>query len=246
MASLAHLRGGQLQKRLTVQLALRHGIAVGSVLLTEIVIPIPVALMASAAVITLIPLVGEIWHHLQHEKSLPAETLELAFSGVVVCHGHLGEALLDLFMGDTTKAINQAVSGEEDFHGVSRELLDWIGNLITLEHLTVITISAVAGSEMPSQGCATGLTIQSHAFQESQVIEGEVMVLNHLYDGNWQPQRLSAGDAIHEGAFIIKGHGTLEVIKPIDAHSAYQLSESLERPTIHTASTEGILQKYKT
>lgn len=242
MAPLAHLRAGQLQKQVTGHLALRHGIAIGSVLLAEIFLPIPVALMTSAAVIALIPLVGEILHHLRHEKSLPAETLELAFSGVLVGHGHPGEALLDLFMGDTTEAINLAVSGEEEFHGVSRELLDRIGNLVTLELCDHNRSSCRLRDAEP--GMRYRVDIHSHVFLESQLIEGEMIVLNRLYDGDWQPRRLTAGDAVHEGAFIIKGHGTLEVIKPIHAHSAYQLSETLERPTIHTASSEGILRNY--
>ncbi len=54
---------GQLEKHVNSHPALRHGLAIGFVLLAEILLPIPVALMSSAAVIALIPLLRESWHH---------------------------------------------------------------------------------------------------------------------------------------------------------------------------------------
>lgn len=242
MAPLAHLRMGQLEKHVNSHPALRHGLAIGFVLLAEIVLPIPVALMSSAAVIALIPLLRESWHHLRHERSLPPETLELAFSGVLVGHGHPGEALLDLFMGDATETINLAVSGEEEFHGVSHELLDRIGNLVTLE-LCEAERSTCRLREA-RRGDRYRVDLHSHVFLASRLIEGELIVLNRLYDGDWQPRRLRAGDEIHEGAFIIKGQGILEVARALDEHGAYQLSRVLERPEIHSSSSEGILSGY--
>jgi hypothetical protein len=188
MAPLAHLRMGQLQKHVNGHPALRHGIAIGSVLLVELLLPVPVALITSAAVIALIPLAREIWHHLRHERELPAETLELAFSAVLVGHGHPGEALLDLFMGDTTEAINLAVSGEEEFHGVSHELLDRIGNMVTLE-LCDAKRSTCRLREA-RRGDRYRVDLHSHVFLASRLMDGEVIVLNRLYDGDWQPRRI--------------------------------------------------------
>ena len=241
MAPLAHLRMGQLEKHLSGHLVLRHGMAVGTVLLAELLLPVPVALMSTAAVLALIPLFREIWHQLRHERSLPAETLELAFSAVLVGHGHPGEALLDLFMSDATEAINLSVSGEEKFHGVSHELLDRIGTLLMLQLCD--GEQRTCRIKDARQGDRYRIDTHSHVFLDSHVIEGEVVVLNRLYDGEWKPRRLIPGDTVHAGAFIIKGQGLLEVARPLRDHKSYQLTADLKRPEINTSSSEALLGK---
>jgi len=242
VAPLAQLRAGQWRANPTGQLAIRHGAACGLILLAEVLFPVPMLLMTGAAVVALVPLVKEVMHEWRHRRMLPAEALELAFSGVLVSRGLPGEAMLDLAISDASDALESLVTDEDQFHPESKELVDRLGNLVSLE---------LVGGERSHCRLRDArrhdryrVDNHSHVFLESTVIEGEIVVLNRLVDGDWRPRRLRPGDEVSPGAFLIKGHGVLEVLNELDSHPHYQIPLAIEESKHHVAPVEEKLELY--
>lgn len=242
VAPLAHLRAGQWRDNPAGRLAIRHGSACGLILLAEVLFPIPLAVMTGAALIALVPLVKEVWHEWHHKRSLPAEALELAFSGALISRGLGGEALLDLAIGDASDALESLVTDEDEFHAESKELVDRLGNLVTLE--LVDSDQESCRLKEARAGDHYRVDLHSHVFLESKVVEGEIVVLNRLVDGDWRPRRRRAGDHVHPGAFLIKGHGVLEVLQELNSHHTYQVPLAVEESKLHVSRVEEGLETY--
>lgn len=244
IAPLAQLRAGQWRSNRAGQLAIRHGSACGLVLLAELLLPIPLTLMTGVALVALVPLVKEVWHAWHHRRTFPAETLELAFSAVLVSRGLPGEALLDLAISDASDALESLVTDEDEFHPESKELVDRLGNLVSLE----LVESEQPSCRLKDASCGDRYRVDnhSHVFLESRVIEGEIVVLNRLVDGDWRPRRLQPGDEVHPGAFLIKGHGVLEVLSALDNHPHYQIPLAIEESKHHVTRVEERLEAYNT
>ena len=242
VAPLAQLRAGQWRDNPAGRQAIRHGSACGLILLAEVLFPIPVAVMTGAALIALVPLMKEVWRELHHKRTLPAEAMELAFSGALISRGLGGEALLDLAIGDASDALKKLVTDEDEFHTESKELLDRLGNLVTL---------ALVDSDQEScclKGARAGdhyrVDLHCHVFLESKVVEGEIVVLNRLIDGDWRPRRHRAGDHVHPGAFLIKGQGVLEVLQELESHNIYQVPLAVDQYKLQVSRIEEGLKTY--
>ena len=242
VAPLGDLRAVRWQANEPGRMAIRHGISIGTLLLAEALFPVPLALMTAVALYSLIPLIKELKHRLQHKEHLGHESLELAFSGLLISQGLAGEALLDQMLNDTTQAIKGVVSGEEEFHAESKELIDRLGDLMTLE-LADNRRTSCKLSEA-KQGDRYRVSLQSHIFLISTVIEGDFIVLNRLYDGDWKPRHLKTGDTVHSGGFVIKGSGLLEVNKPLKEHSNYHIPQRNQRSSLKQAEAEQAINLY--
>ena len=242
VAPLAHLRAGQWRDNPAGRLAIRHGATCGLILLAEVLFPVPLAVMTGAALIALVPLVKEVWHEWHHKRILPAEALELAFSGALISRGLGGEALLDLAIGDASDALESLVTDEDEFHAESMELVDRLGNLVTLE--LVDSDRESCRLREARAGDHYRVDLHSHVFLESKVVEGEIVVLNRLVDGDWRPRRRRAGDHVHPGAFLIKGHGVLEVLQELGSHHTYQVPLAVEESKLHVSRVEEGLETY--
>lgn len=242
VAPLAQLRSGQWRANPAGQLAIRHGSACALILLAELLFPVPLMLMTGAALVALVPLVKEVWHEWHHKRALPAEALELAFSAVLVTRGLPGEALLDLAISDASDALESLVTDEDEFHPESKELIDRLGSLVRLE----LVDSDLESCPLKQARCGNRYRVEnhSHVFLQSRLIEGEIVVLNRLVDGDWRPRRLRAGDIVHPGAFLIKGHAVLEVLRELNTHASYQVPLAIEESKHHIARVEEKLEVY--
>lgn len=241
-APLAQLRSGPWRASRAGQMAIRHGASCGVILLAELLFPIPPLLMTGAALVALVPLVREVWHEWHHKQTLPAEALELAFSGALLSRGLAGEALLDLAISDASDALEGLVSDEDEFHPASTKLIDRLGNLVSLELVDDqrASCSLVEARLRDRYRVAS----HSHVFLESRVIEGEIVVLNRLVDGDWRPRRLRPGDEVYPGAFLIKGQGVLEVINELNMHPHYQIPLAIEESKHHLTRFKEKLKIY--
>jgi hypothetical protein len=242
IAPLGDLRAVRWQANSSGRMALRHGSYIGAVLLAEALFPVPLAIMTAAAICSLIPIFKEIQHRLQHKEYLGHESLELAFSGLLISQGLAGEALLDQMFNDATESVKGVVSGEEEFQAESEELIDRLGEYMHLE-LVNTTKDSIKLSEA-SAGDRYRVSLQSHIFLVSKVIEGDFIVLNRLYDGDWKPRHLKAGDEVHAGGFVIKGSGLLEVKKALRDHSDYHIPKRHHRPDLTQGEVEKNINTY--
>lgn len=242
IAPLAHLRAGQWRSNPAGQMAIRHGSACGLILLAELLFPVPLIIMTGAALVAVVPLVKEVWHEWRHKRIVPAEALELAFSGVLVTQGLPGEALLDLAISDASDALESLVTDEDEFHAESKELVDRLANLVTLELVDSSQSTCRLRDARP--GDRYRVDNHSHVFLESDVVEGEIVVLNRLVDGDWRPRRLRPGDTVHPGAFLIQGHAVLEVLQDLETHASYQIPLAIEESKHHVARVEEKLETY--
>lgn len=239
---LGELRATCWQANEAGRLAAKHGAAIGALLIAEILFPVPLALMTAGAVLSLIPLLKEIKHGLQHKESSNQGILELAFSGLLISQGLPGEALLDQLFGDATQTIKGVASGEEEFHAAPRELIDRLGDHIKLD-LVNNSNSSCKLSEA-RQGDQYQIALHSHICLLSRVIEGDFIVINRLYDGDWKPLHLKTGDIARAGCFVVKGSGLLEVVKPLKDCNPYQLPRRHERSSLHKVKTERFIETY--
>ncbi len=239
---LGELRASRWQAHETGKLAARHGAAIGALLIAEILLPMPFAVMTVGALLSLIPVLKEIRHGLKHKESSNHSILELAFSGLLIYQGLPGEALLDQLFDDATQTIKGAVSGEEEFHSESRELIDRLGEHVKLE-LANRSNSFRKLSEA-KKGDRYHVALQSHIFLESRVIDGDFIVINRLYDGNWKPLHLKTGDVVHAGGFVVKGFGLLEVTQSLQECSTYHIPIRHERSSLDKVKIEQFIDTY--
>lgn len=239
---LGELRATCWQVNEAGRLAARHGAAIGALLIAEILLPVPLAVMTAGAILSLIPLLKEIKHGLQHKESSNQSILELAFSGLLISQSLPGEALLDQLFGDATQTIKGVASGEEEFHTAPRELIDRLGEHIKLD-LANSSNSSCKLSEA-KQGDSYHIALHSHICLLSRVIEGDFIVLNRLYDGDWKPLHLKTGDLVRAGGFVVKGSGLLEVIKPLKDCTPYHIPHHHERSSLHKVKTERLIETY--
>lgn len=239
---LGELRAARWQANTAGRLAARHGAAIGALLLAEILLPMPLAIMTAGAILSLIPLIKEVKHRLQHNESSNHAFLELAFSGLLISQGLPGEAMLDQLFGDATQTLKGVVSGEEEFSAESRELIDRLGEHIKIDLTNRDCISRKLSEAQ--KGDRYHVSLQSHIFLPSLVVEGDFIVLNRLYDGNWKPLHLKTGDIVHAGGFVVKGNGLLEVIKPLQECTTYHIPNRHQRSTVGEAQAEKSLATY--
>jgi hypothetical protein len=241
LLALAKLRDHHWRPSPASTRATRHGLNFGSLLLAEVILPIPAIVMIGGTFLALLPLAEEIWHHWKHKHQLPPEALELAFSGILLGQGHAGETLLDLILGDSTDAIAGMTAGESELHAKPREFFDHISRAISLE---------MADEEKTTRllkdvrlGDRYHANVHSHVFLPSIVAEGEIIVINRLFDGDWRPQRIGPKDTVYPGALIIKGHAILEARKELKDHTYYIQAINTERPEPHRLKAEERLDK---
>lgn len=222
--------------------AMRHGLNFGLLLLAEVVFPIPSFVMLCGTSLALLPVIKEVWQHWRGHHQLPPETLELAFSGILMSQGHTNETLLDLVLGDGTDAIAGLTTGESQLHAKSREFFDHVGNVVRLELVSPINMVTVLKDIRV--GDRYRVNPHAHVYLTSTVIEGEVIVFNRLYNGDWRPCRVGVGDTVYAGALIIKGDAILEVQKALSEHLGYIQAFNAEQPGERRFSVEERLEQF--
>lgn len=239
LVSLAELRSHHWRPSPASAQAMRHGINFGTLLLAEALLPLPPFVMVGGAILALLPVLQEVWHHWKHHHELPPEALELAFGGILVSQGHAGETVLDLVLGDSSDAIAGMTAGECEPHAKPREFFEHISRVVQLEladgQRTLRLLKDV------HVGDRYHGNVHSHIYLTSIVCEGELIVINRLFDGDWRPRRLGPGDTAYAGALIIKGQAVLEVRKELTDHLNYIQAINSERATHHKARLEARL-----
>jgi len=238
--ALAQLRAHHWRPSPASAQAMRHGLNFSSLLLAEILLPVPGFVMAGGAILALLPVLREVWHHWKHKQELPPEALELAFGGILVSQGHAGETVLDLVLGDSSDAIAGLTAGEHQLHARPREFYAHFGDTVSLE---------LADKQRSTRllkdvrlGDRYHISVHAHVYLPSLVCEGELVVINRLFDGDWRPARIGPGDTAHPGALIIKGQAILEVRKELKDHHNYIRAINTERSEEHKATIETNLE----
>jgi hypothetical protein len=196
--------------------AIRHGTSCGLVLLTDVLFPIPAALITAAALLALLPLVREVRHKWWRKHTLPAETLELAFSTAMIGGGFAREALLDFAMGDASDALESLLSNEENGGDESKVLVERLGRLVVLDLVDCDRQSCQLKDA--ERGMQYRASTYCHVFLESEVVEGEILVLNYLMGGDWHPIERVVGQQVAPGSLVIKGNAILQVVHELGDH----------------------------
>lgn len=191
----------------------------GALLVADAFLPIPALIMVGGAALSLTPTLIEVISHWKHKREISPETLELAFAGVLISQGHASETLLDSILGDSSNAIAGIAAGEDEPHSKSRELFRHISEDVSLE-LTDENRSRIPLKEA-SNGDTYHINSFAHIYLKSQVVEGELIVINRLFDGDWRPYKITAGDEAHPGALVIRGQAILEVKKEVADHNHF-------------------------
>ena len=193
--------------------AIRNAMRFGALLVADAFLPIPAFIMIGGAALSLTPALKEVIAHWRHKRKLSPESLELAFAGALISQGHARETLLDIVLGDSSNAIAGMADGEDEPHSKSREFFRYISEEVSLEP------AGKRKARIPLKNAKIGDTYRigshAHVYLMSTVIEGELIVINRLFDGDWRPYILKRGDTAQPGALIIKGDATLEVKREI-------------------------------
>lgn len=236
LATLAELRAHHWRPSPASAQAVRHGLNFGALLIAEALFPLPAFVMVGGAILALLPVMQEVWHHWRHKHELPPEALELAFGGILVSQGHAGETVLDLVLGDSSDAIAGMTAGERELHAKPRAFFEHISQVIHLELADEQRTTRLLKDVHVGDRYQT--TVHSHVYLTSVVCEGELIVINRLFDGDWRPRRIGPGDTAYAGALIIKGQAVLEVRKEIKDHLNYIQAINTESSEQHKARIE--------
>ena len=223
--------------------AIRHGTSCGLVLLTDVLFPIPAALITAAALVALLPLVREVRRKWRRSHTLPAESLELAFSTALIGGGFAREALLDYAMGDASDALESLLSNEESGGVESKELLERLGRLVVLD--LVDCDRQRCHLKDAERGVHYRASTYCHVYLDSEVVEGEILVLNHLMGGDWHPRQRVVGQQVTPGSFVIKGNAILKVVRELGDHSHDRcVIDAVGRPQPPASRLERDLEAY--
>lgn len=240
LVALASLRAHHWRPSPASAQAMRHGLNFGTLLIAEALLPLPGFVMVGGALLALLPVLQEVWHHWKHKHELPPETLELAFGGILVSQGHAGETVLDLVLGDSSDAMAGLTAGEHELHAKPREFYAHFGDTVSLELADPDRTTRLLKDVR--LGDRYHISVHAHIYLPSLVCEGELIVINRLFDGDWRPSRIGPGDTAHPGALIIKGQAILEIRKELKEHHNYIQAINTERSEEHKATIETRLE----
>lgn len=218
--ALTQLRIEKWNTKLAHSSALRNGIFVGCLLVAEILLPIPITLIALGAAVSLVPAAKEIKEHWNDLRKLSPKLLELTFTSILIADGHAGEALLETGLGEASTVTEELTKSESEPKERSQEFVDHIRNIVSIQ---INGHNGDDDDELPEvkEGDLYPAKTQSHIFLNSTLVEGEIIIISRIVDGDWRPLRKKAGDSISAGSMIIKGSGILRVDDPIEYHDAY-------------------------
>lgn len=227
---LASLREHQHSSNKSRQLAVRRGSALGVFLIAETVFHIPYVLIITLVIALAIPVLKSIRRNLSRPRHLASEIKGLMFSGVLLGHGLPAEIILDAFMNDARTSLFSLTSTIQDHHKGESEFLTGMGEIVTLK----LVGREIDHCKLKDANAGDNYHVDrlSHVLLESMVVEGEIIVLNRVVDGDWRPHRIKAGSIIQPGAFVIQGDAILRVLKSYSSHTAYAMAsvEDSEEP----------------
>ena len=87
---------------------------------------------------------------------------------------------------------------------------------------------------------------REHSFLTGTIDEGEVLVVNRLFNGDWRPQRLSVGDTLAAGALIISGEAKIKVSMGFAAEASYALlRDHFDNQAQDETALESCVDRYK-
>jgi len=204
-----------------VRRTLVHGAACLALISVESILAVPTLVMVGLSSVLLLPLAREVLHHLKR-RQLTVESLELSFSGLLVSQGLTEEALLDLVIGDAV-AVAQSAVERDNLDLNADHVLQRLGERASL-------MAVDAGGQTASvllKDVDLGLTIRierhAHCLLSAQLLNGELIVVNRLVDGDWRPQRLRQGDRLEPGALVIFGQADARIEHCMHTDPAYSL-----------------------
>ncbi len=227
-----------------VKRTLAHGAACLALISLESALAVPTLVMVGLSSILLLPLAREVLQQLQRRR-LTVQSLELGFSGVLVSQGLTAEALLDLAFGDAVEIAQSAV--ERDALDLDADhLLQRLGERVSLNAIDT------DGSPRPwllkdvAVGIAIRIDRREHCLLSARLLNGELIVVNRLVDGDWRPQRLLQGDLLEPGALVISGVAEARIEHCIHTDPAYRLlREHSARAQHEPKGAERWLKRYK-
>ena len=221
-----------------------HGAACLALISLESVVAVPALMMVGLSSVLLLPLAREVLGQLQRRR-LTVETLELSFSGVLVSQGLTAEALLDLAIGDAVDVAQGAVA---------RDAMDLDADHVLQRLGERVNLKTIDADGLPQQGLLKdveeGITIRidrrEHCLLSARLINGDLIVVNRLVDGDWRPQRLLPGDLLEPGALVISGVAEARIEHCIHTDPAYSLlREHAAREQQLPNGAERFVHRYK-
>ena len=235
LSATSSLGESQHQNSSVEPLTIWRGSALGILLFGEIFFTIPTTLIFTVAIFLTLPLLNKIWKNRFHLDKLLSDIQDGFFSAVLLRNGLAAEILLDNFLSD----------GRESFYNLSHASSNashdqkFIKDLGSLVHLK-LTGSDKVIRELQDAIPGDNYLIENHThvFIESVVVEGEIIAVTRLGDGDWQPNLFHVGSIIKPGAFVVKGKAVLCVLKTFSNHSIYALTSTNDSKVIEESKKE--------
>jgi len=209
--------------------------ALGVLLLGEIFFTIPITLIFTIAILLTFPVLNKIWRNRFSLDKMLGDIQDVFFSGVLLSNGLPAEIILETFLSDTrTSFFNLSHSSSNASH--DQKFVKDLGSIVHLQ---------LSGSDKDIrelQDAIPGdnylIENHTHVFIESVVVEGEIVAVTRLADGDWQPHLFHVGSIIKPGAFVVRGNAVLCVLKTFFNHSIYALTSPNDSKSIEELKEE--------
>ncbi len=222
-------------RRKTFQNAIKTGSICAIILIIDTTFILPPLVMLSAAIILSVPTIAEFFKEIkeryinQKHKNiiLPHSVLEIALSSTLIGSGLAKETLVDGLFGSSTNALRalsqSAEGGNPEFH----HFIDRIKENVMIKNIqeNSSTTKELRLGEV-KEGMYFKVEEGQHILVHSEIIEGEVIVVNSLLDGSTLPCRYKKGDRVEFGAAIIKGQALCRVLEDFQSCIAFKLDET--------------------
>lgn len=227
-----------------VRRTLVHGAACLALISLESALAVPTLVMVGLTSVLLLPLARDVLTQVKRRR-LTVETLELSFSGVLVSQGLTAEALLDLAIGDAVDVAQSAVE-REALDLDADHLLQRLSERATLEAIDAdgqVQRRLLRDVEI---GSTIRIDRREHCLLSARLINGDLIVVNRLVDGDWRPKRLLQGDLLEPGALVISGVAEARIEHCIQTDPAYALLRDHSAKAQHAPTgAERWLNRYK-
>ena len=222
-------------RRKTFQNAIKTGSICAIILIIDAAFILPPLALLSAAVILSAPTVAEFFKEIQErfvdQKNkniiLPHSVLEIALSTTLIGSGLAKETLVDGLFGSSTNALRALSQSPEGGNPEFHHFVDRIKENVMIKNVqgSSSQIKELKLGEV-KEGMVFKVEEGQHVLVHSEIIEGEVIVVNSLLDGSTLPCRHKKGDQVEFGAAIIKGQALCKVLEDFQSCIAFKLDET--------------------
>ena len=183
-----------------------------TILVAEIILPIPAGIMAMGALVVAFPIICSTFKDIykiliNKNDSFSIEDLrESIYASLLLSYGLPAEYILDCTLNDANEIVRSFASGSDQTF-IFEDLLLRIGHAHEY-NLDQVNQSKVKLIDI-SKGQIFKVSAGQHIFVDGEVHSGKILVFVAISYGSYFPKTLVKGDSVQMGSFVVEGTASI-------------------------------------